>query len=1143
MEKKMKVLYIVNPSIEFNDSLFRYKSINNSILPQIKILNKEQVNVSLLVSNQIKQKMEIDGISNICNVFSLDPIEYTEGRNDNELSISWQKRTCGKEEIKRVSALILKELPENYTPDVVILWETPLSFIKDIFKQSKIIHQIPGFFSREPFPQYIQCLPELLSEPKITNISIEKEEMNLFSQIRNEYYDLFKETCPFSRRLMILRNKYKKLILLPLQIDGYFMVDCLIRPYNQLGIIEKILIEIPKDVGIIVTEYKTKNIKTGLMNDKTVSMLKKKYDNFIYENEINSVYCCSQIVMPFVDGCITISSSLGYQCAYWHKPLHVLGNNHISCFKTADTIKDLVHQLGNNYNRDRQIIAYLIQYNFSINKAGKEFLLKEYFDNLYQIKDHTLNIKEKINELRILKRETQYIKTLSFFEINRLNNSRTHCNALSDQIRRHDVISFDIFDTLLVRPFYTPKDLFSYIEEEVRKLTNNICYDFCNARILSEKLIFEEKVTKNNECSEINIDDIYKKFAEITEIPAEICSQIKALEIDTELKVIYRRSTGYNAYLEAKELGKRIIVTSDMYLHRGTIDKLLKKNNIIVDEVYLSSECNCKKSNGKLFDYLLKKEGIQANRLLHVGDNLNGDVKQPKRYGIKAFHLPKSIEKFVNDETKVYAQVWRRDFSRHNLDARIVNTVIANYTYDNPYFPQRKGTLFNGDAFLLGFIGFGPLLMGLSKWICETAINDRLDKIYFLSRDGKIIKRAYEIVKQNYIKAPESLYLYCSRRSSNVCKIKAIDDIYDLVTVDFANNILLKDFLLNRFGINSINIDSSVYDEVQIYPDTKLTKSSIPSLIKFFSKISKDVLENAKLERSNYFRYLDKMGILTDENIGVVDIGYAGTMQESLVAISERKISGYYLITFRKAIQRLLKKGLTSRGYLGEFVDRDDTYQQFCRFVPLFETLFSSDDTSFIKFNDKNEPIFMEKLPSEELRCIRVREIQDGAITFIQLFCRIFGTELSKIDFEPNKCLRTLLTYFSKPNFRDALIMEGVIFEDAYGGIKRKVILPSLDNFDEKCVWDIGYRVVKASLVSQQNSNNTEVHKNISIDKNISTLVKPKSIFSRFVFLLYKVILNDRKLKKLCTHPELFFHDSKSIVNKIISNMYLRGLE
>ena len=270
---------------------------------------------------------------------------------------------------------------------------------------------------------------------------------------------------------------------------------------------------------------------------------------------------------------------------------------------------------------------------------------------------------------------------------------------------------------------------------------------------------------------------------------------------------------------------------------------------------------------------------------------------------------------------------------------------------------------------------------------------------------------------------------------------------------------------------------------------------------------------------------------------------YAGTMQESLVAISERKISGYYLITFRKAIQRLLKKGLTSRGYLGEFVDRDDTYQQFCRFVPLFETLFSSDDTSFIKFNDKNEPIFMEKLPSEELRCIRVREIQDGAITFIQLFCRIFGTELSKIDFEPNKCLRTLLTYFSKPNFRDALIMEGVIFEDAYGGIKRKVILPSLDNFDEKCVWDIGYRVVKTSLVSQQNSNNTEVHKNISIDKNISALVKPKSIFSRFVFLLYKVILNDRKLKKLCTHPELFFHDSKSIVNKIISNMYLRGLE
>ena len=1138
----MKVLYIVNPAIEFNDSLFRYNSINNSIIPQIKALKKENVDVSILVSSQIRQKMEIEGIDTICTVFTVDPVEYTDGKNENELSILWQKKLCGKEEVKRVRGLIFKAIPENYRPDIVVLWETPLAFINEIFRESKIVNQIPGFFSREPFPQYIQCLPELLSEPIIPDIELSKKDIELFSYIRDKYFDLFKDTCPFSRRLMILRKTYRKLILFPLQIDGYFMVDCVIRPYNQLGIIEQILKELPNDVGLILTEYRTKNIKSGIMNDYTVSMLKRKYNNFIYENEINNVYCCSQIVMPFVDGCITISSSVGYQCAYWHKPLLVLGKNHISCFKTAETVSELVKQLGKEYNRDKQIIAYIKNYNFSISNVDKEFSLIEYMERLFTENDTTHNIDEAIQKLDTLRRDTQYIKSIGVFENGRSINTRTHSDALSEQIRKHEVISFDIFDTLLVRPFYTPKDLFEYIEENVRKLTNNACYDFKNNRIQSEKLAFEEKLKINGEFCEITIDDIYTKFEEVTEIPSEICSQIKELEILTESKTLYRRATGYNAYLEAKELGKRIIIISDMYLLRETIDKLLKKNNILVDEVYLSSECGCKKSNGKLFEYVIQNEGIQANKMLHIGDNINGDVKQPKKYGIKSFHLPKAVDKFINDDTKVYAQVWRRDFIRHNLDARIINTVIANYTYDNPYFTQRRGTLFNGDAFLLGFIGFGPLLLGLSKWICESEIADNLEKLYFLSRDGKIIKRAYDLLVHNYKNAPKSLYLYCSRRSVNVCKIKTINDIYDLVTVDFANNILLKDLLLNRFGINYKNIDQSIYDEVQIFPDSKLTKASIGQLLKFFTKISNHVLENAKSERNNYLEYLKNKGVFSSNKIGVVDIGYAGTMQESLSAITNCNMNGYYLITFRKAIQRLLNKGLNSKGFLGEFIDRDDTYQLYCRYVPLFETLFSSDDTSFIKFNESLEPVFIERLPSEELRCTKVREIQEGAISFITLFCKIFGSDIAKIDFEPNKCLRVLLTYFSNPSYRDALILEGVIFEDAYGGIKRKVILPSIKNFDERCVWDAGYRVIKNSL-NQKYHLNIDKAKNMSIFTDKDKVFKPKSFATKAIYFLYKNILSDRKLKKLSKHPELFFKDSKSVFNKIVSKWYLRGLE
>ena len=36
--------------------------------------------------------------------------------------------------------------------------------------------------------------------------------------------------------------------------------------------------------------------------------------------------------------------------------------------------------------------------------------------------------------------------------------------TIVDEIASHDVISFDIFDTLILRPFVMPRDLWVYIE-------------------------------------------------------------------------------------------------------------------------------------------------------------------------------------------------------------------------------------------------------------------------------------------------------------------------------------------------------------------------------------------------------------------------------------------------------------------------------------------------------------------------------------------------------------------------------------------------------------------------------------------------------------------------------------------------------
>ena len=52
----------------------------------------------------------------------------------------------------------------------------------------------------------------------------------------------------------------------------------------------------------------------------------------------------------------------------------------------------------------------------------------------------------------------------------------TLLNKIKSKIDSYDIISFDIFDTLLLRPYVKPTDLFLHIEKSEKMLYNTIQY-------------------------------------------------------------------------------------------------------------------------------------------------------------------------------------------------------------------------------------------------------------------------------------------------------------------------------------------------------------------------------------------------------------------------------------------------------------------------------------------------------------------------------------------------------------------------------------------------------------------------------------------------------------------------------------------
>lgn len=1152
----MNILFFLEPAIEFGNPLFRFATLRNSILPQIKTLNVNGNEIVTVVSTPIANKSIEELQNNDFGTLSvIDPILWMNGESYYSRSQRHLKEIYLDGEIERISATLENSLPDNFKPDIIIVWESPAKYLSKIFPEAKVIYQMPGFFSRPPFANLISFETSILDKTEaIANTQKILENKEALVKLREKENQFLITVSPVNGIVKEAKEKFRKIILLPLQIDNYFMVNGVIdHNKTQFDILIDILSSLPEEYALLVTNYKSKDTQSEVLTDSGVKYLRSRFCNFIYNNDTDNIPWVSQFITPVVDAVITISSSVGYQAAFWKKPILTLGTSHLSEFSTAKNIDDLLKQidLNQDFDQDELIINTIrhkhLSMDFIASAEYADWLKKYHLSGTFSEWSST-PVAERLIEER---RESNLLHALGFFNSVRGESSIDHCQELSQQIIKHDIISFDVFDTLLYRPFKNPTDLFSLLQDKAREITGIASLDFKTTRREAEKIAFHAALERNE--GETTIDEIYSVLSELIKIDNIKSKALMLSEMDAEKELLYPRISGYKAFLEARNLNKRIIIISDMYLPECFIAELLEKNGYSgYERIYVSSTHKVKKHSGMLFDFVLNDLAVNPASILHVGDNVEADVKKAKARGIKPFHLIKSSEVFsANSDFQI---PWSRDESRHSLDWSMILAIVGNKLHDNPYLPHRNNTLFGGSPIKLGYYGFGPLLLGYTKWLIESSINDGIEKLYFLSRDGKIMKAAYDVVSKLYPNAPKSEYLLCSRRAVNLAKVENISDILDLLHVDFAHRVSLSHLLKYRFGQNIESIPAEIMREHGYSAESKLTASDVPKLQNLFVDIQDILLLSASKEKDNYLEYLHNSKIFNSDKNSIVDIGYAGTMQESLYKLSgsKIKIGGYYLITFRQALKRVLKNDLPIKGYLAEFIDRHDTYHNFCRHVPLYETLFSSTDTSFVRmgrnWNNDLHPVFMQNSPVEQKREKLVHQVHIGAIDFISDISKILGDYFKQLDIEPNKSLRVLDAYFTNPHPRDAALLSGVMFEDAYGGTEYKTILPHTNNLNAACVWKNGYNSLAKERpkndVRNQNKNSLPVIDKTLIGKKVTPIPNIKlNLSSRLLQWMLALSLNEKKKSKLINKPQMFFNDSKNPIIKKLGRHYLKGLE
>lgn len=278
------------------------------------------------------------------------------------------------------------------------------------------------------------------------------------------------------------------------------------------------------------------------------------------------------------------------------------------------------------------------------------------------------------------------------------------------------VISFDIFDTLLVRPFCEPTDLFSLIEK------NEGLVDFYTERIKAEK-----KARKNSKYDEVTLEEIYSFMR------PEFSSALQ-LELEYEFKLLKKNPLIQEIYKQAINSGLKIIATSDMYLSQDFLKSVLLKNGYTeVSEVYVSSQIKENKGSGKLYKYVLNDCGIKNSELLHIGDNSQADKVIPRSLGITAYNIETLIGRFDTPANIKWNEYYKNNKSLVSsvLYSLIARTNVREVEENTSYFE------------MLGYRLGGPLALSYLTFIIKTCEANSIDKILFVSRDGWILKELY----------------------------------------------------------------------------------------------------------------------------------------------------------------------------------------------------------------------------------------------------------------------------------------------------------------------------------------------------------------------------------------------------------------
>lgn len=586
------------------------------------------------------------------------------------------------------------------------------------------------------------------------------------------------------------------------------------------------------------------------------------------------------------------------------------------------------------------------------------------------------------------------------------------------------VKSFDIFDTILVRIWARPTDMFWELGVQLRQaqLIQVSPETWQEMRVEAENI-----ARKKTQTGEITLGQIYEELMPAYDWSVSDFEKAIQYEIELERVSIVPVPVNQQKIQELHKQRQSIIYISDMYLPSEVIQGFLKDHEIWAegDKIYISGEVGENKGSGKLFQHHITQHQLTASQLHHTGDNLYSDIKVPKKLGI-------NVQPFLETHLNRYESSIADD---RLLPLRFRSLLVGASRLTRLHCLEsdpHKKTIWNTASNVIS-----PIFFGFVHWVLLEAKRQGIQRLYFMARDGYILWRIAQIICRKWGYDIDCQYFYGSRQAFHFPSIQQIGETEQEWLFD------RPPFFSVRLACDRVNVQpEQIADALTRYGlsaemwDKNLTDPEFTALKAAFhdQEVIDLIVDLAAIYREKAIGYFKQTGIGDGTSFAIVDSGWSGRSQRSfskILAIANLYppdgVPGFYF-----GLERRITPFSTD-SLIPYFLEPDDIAERrSLTCSPILELFLAADHGSTVRY-EKQDGQYIPILRSEK----NERALQWGVL--VQQEAILDFTERLTDRLRPEECEfryfhqvteHLLSTFIHQPNPEEAQVFGSQPFSD-----------------------------------------------------------------------------------------------------------------